>query len=192
MRTLGAALLSFLFVALVKVPALAADAYEVDAVHSAVVFKVKHLGVSNARGRFNAISGSIAIDDADPSKSAIQIEVKADSVDTANAKRDQHLKSPDFLSVKEFPTISFKSKSVKKLPDGKYEVAGEFTLHGVTKSVTVKVEKTGSGKSPVGGGELAGYETIFTIKRSDYGMKNAIPAIGDEIELTISIEAIKK
>ena len=189
MRRSTLALASFLSLFLLA-GARAADKYTVDTVHSAIGFKVKHLGVSNARGRFNAFTGSVTIDDADLAKSAIELEVKSDSVDTGNGKRDQHIKNADFLNAKEFPTIKFASKSVKKGDGGKYEVTGDLTLHGTTKSVTVTVEKTGAGKGP--GGEIVGYETTFTLRRSDHGMKGMIPAIGDEVEITVSIEAGKK
>jgi polyisoprenoid-binding protein YceI len=190
MRRTAIALTTLLSLLLAADAARAADKYAIDTVHSAIVFKVKHLGVSNARGRFNAFSGSVAIDYADLAKSSIEVEVKAESVDTGNAKRDQHVRNADFLNVKEFPSIRFASKTVKKAADGKYEVTGDLTLHGTTKSITVTVEKTGAGKGP--GGDIVGYETTFTVRRSDHGMKGMIPAIGDDVEITVSIEAGKK
>src|SRR5438128_2317015 len=100
----------------------AADTYQIDPVHSAFLFRIKHMNISYSYGRFNSSTGQIAIDE-DPAKCGVNIEVKADSVDTADAKRDQHLKGPDFFNAKQFPTISFKSKAVKKEGAG-YEVTG--------------------------------------------------------------------
>jgi polyisoprenoid-binding protein YceI len=158
----------------------------VDGTHSSVVFKVLHLGTSNFYGRFNKIAGDVALDDKGGS---VNIEVDADSIDTNNAKRDGHLKSQDFFSVKEFPKIAFKSKSATKKSDG-WEVAGDFTLHGVTKPLTVTVKPTGSGADPMG--QKIGYETTFSFKRSDHGMSYGVDnnALGDEVTVILSVEAI--
>lgn len=105
------------------------------------------MGISYTHGRFNHISGTFNLDETDPSKSSVDLEIKTESVYTADKKRDQHLKSPDFLNVKQFPVITFKSKTVKKVDDTTYEIIGDFTLLGKTKSLTVKAMHTGSGKS---------------------------------------------
>lgn len=169
-------------------PAFAADTYEIDAVHSAFLFRVKHLGVSYSYGRFNEATGKFTIDSADPTKNTIEIDVKADSIDTANAGRDKHLKGPDFFNTVEFPTLSFKSTSFKKKDGNKYEVAGDLTIHGVTKQVTTEAELVGTGKHPKSGAPIAGWETTLVIKRSDYGMSYGLEGIGDDVTLTISIE----
>jgi polyisoprenoid-binding protein YceI len=172
--------------------ALAAESYKVDRDHSIVLFSIEHLGLSHVHGRFNETSGSIVVDDANPAKSSVDIEVKADSLDTNAPKRDAHLKSPDFFNVKQFPTIAFKSKSVKKSGDEEFEVAGDLTVHGVTKPVTVKVSHIGSGADPWGG-QRSGFETTFKIKRSDYDMKYMIGAgLGDEVEITVAIEGVRQ
>ena len=113
--------------------AVKADDYTIDAVHSGVSFQILHLGLSNVHGRFNDFGGSFTIDTSDPSRSAFSLSIKTDSVDTNNTGRDGHLKSPDFFNVKQFPTIGFKSTSVKPI-DGGYEVTGDLTIHGATKS----------------------------------------------------------
>ena len=117
--------------------------------------------------------------------------MKVESIDTHNAKRDQHLKSPDFFNAKQFPAITFKSKQVKKSSKDTYEVTGDLTIHGVTRPVTVKVTNTGSGKDPMGANRI-GFETIFTIKRSDFGMKFMLGPVSDEIRLIVSIEGIRQ
>ena len=165
----------------------AAEAYKVDPVHSSIVFKVKHMETTNFYGRFNEVSGSFVIDEQAPAKSSVEIQVKAESIDTANAKRDQHLKGPDFFNVKQFPLISFKGKQVKKSEDGAYSVTGDLTLHGVTKEVTIRVERTGSGKDPLGNA-IAGFEAVLKLKRSDYGMKFMVGPLGDEVQIVVSLE----
>ncbi len=168
----------------------AAETYKVDGVHSSVLFRAKHFNTGYFYGRFNDISGTVVVDESNPAKSSVEIEVKVDSIDTHDAKRDQHLKSPDFFNAKQFPTITFKSKQVKKSGKDTYEVTGDLNLHGVTRSVTVKVTRTGAGKDPFGGYRI-GFETVFTIKRSDFGMKFMLGPVSDEIRLIVSIEGVR-
>lgn len=177
--------------ALLALPARATETHQIDTVHSAVLFKVKHIGVSYSYGRFNDISGTIVLDDADPAKSTAEITIKTESIDTGNAKRDTHLKSPDFFNTKQFPMITFKSKKVKKAADGKLEAEGALTLHGVTKDVTLQVERVGSSKDPRGGAKT-GFHAVLKLKRSDYGMKFMLEGIGDDVEVTISLECATK
>jgi|SRR5579864_1650316 len=166
----------------------AAQVYKVDPVHSTVLFRVKHMNVSYLNGRFNEITGSIAIDDQNPAQCSFELKVATDKVDTAIAKRDTHLKSPDFFNARQFPTINFKSKHVSKEGDNSYDVAGDMTIHGVTKPVSLKVEQTGVAQNPRGG-QVAGFETVFTIKRSEFGMTNMLGMVGDEVRITVNIEA---
>jgi polyisoprenoid-binding protein YceI len=168
----------------------AADTYAVDGVHSSVVFRVKHMNTSNAWGRFNNIAGTFTLDEANPAESKLDFQVKSDSIDTADAKRDQHLKSPDFFNAVQYPAITFKSQSVTKA-GGAYEVTGDLTLHGVTKPVTIKVVPTGSGKD-MRGTPIAGIETSFNIKRSDYGMSKMVGPVGDDVWVNVSVEATRK
>ena len=168
----------------------ATETYTVDAVHSFAQFKIKHKGLGYTHGRFNDMSGSFLLDEEDASKSLVSIKIKADSVDTNNAQRDGHLKGSDFFAVKEFPTITFKSTAVKK--EGEvYTITGKLTLHGVTKEITLKATRIGSGKD-ARRGYVTGFEIQFTVKRSDYGMKNMIGPVGDEVAMTIAIEAVRK
>jgi polyisoprenoid-binding protein YceI len=166
----------------------AADTYQLDAVHSAVLFRIKHLQVGYLYGRFNDVAGSLVIDETDPSKNSLQVQVKADSVDSANAKRDAHLKGPDFFNTKEFPQMTFQSKEFKPVQGG-YEVAGTLTVHGQTQPLTVKLERIGTGKDPFGG-TRTGVETTFVIKRSDYGMKFMVGPIADEVRITVALEGV--
>ena len=169
----------------------AAMTYEIDPVHSSLVFRVKHMGVSHFWGRFNRFGGKVVVDDADASKCSVTMEVEAASVDTANEDRDKHLRSPDFFNAKQFASIRFASSKVAKAADG-YAVEGELELHGVKKPVKIAMAQIGKG-SGIDGEPLIGFEGKLAIKRSDYGMDYGMPdAIGDEVELVIAIEAASK
>ena len=172
-------------------PTIAADVYKVDPVHSAISFRIKHLGISYVRGRFNNASGTITFDDKMPGKSLVEISVKVDDIDTVNAKRDKHLKSHEFFDAKKYPLILFQSETFEKIGEGIYEVSGRLSFHGVTRPLTVKVEHIGSGKDPWGG-YRAGFETSFMVKRSDFGMTHMLGGVGDEVRLTVNIEGIRK
>jgi polyisoprenoid-binding protein YceI len=165
--------------------------YKIDAVHSSLIFKIKHVDTANFYGRFNDVSGSFTLDD-DPAKCSVQIDVKVASVDTHDNTRDGHLKSPDFFNAKEFPTLTFKSTSFAKTGDGAYDVSGDLTIHGVTKAVTVKAAKTGFSDTPKLGARC-GVETTFTLKRSDFGMKFMLEqnALGDEVTIIASLEGVQ-
>lgn len=169
--------------------ARAADTYEIDPVHSFISFKISHLKISMVHGRFNAPTGKLVVD-TDAAKSTLNVEVPAENVDTGVAKRDEHLKSPDFFDVKKFPKISFESTSLKATATG-YELTGKLTLHGVTKPITVVLTKSGEGKDPWGGFRV-GFESTFNVKRSDFGMNFMPGAVGDDVALTFAFEAIKK
>lgn len=164
----------------------AAMAYTVDTMHSSVIFKAKHNNVANFYGRFDHVSGSFALAEG----GAFDIAIKADSVHSGFPGRDDHLRNPDFFSAKEFPTMNFKSTSVKAQGTDTFEVAGNLTFRGVTKPMTVVVKATGTGESK--GKKIAGMETKFTIKRTDfgndYGVKNG--ALSDEVELIVSLEGV--
>jgi polyisoprenoid-binding protein YceI len=168
----------------------AADTYKLDEVHSVALFKVGHLGISNTWGRFNKVEGTLTWD-ADVSKAALAITVAIDSVDTFNEKRDQHLKSPDFFNAKQFPTATFVSKSWKATGEKTYEVTGDFTLLGTTKSVTLPVTMVGAGATPFKD-VRAGFDAQLSFKRSDFGMKDKLEFAGDDVTLFIAIEGIKQ
>jgi polyisoprenoid-binding protein YceI len=157
--------------------------YTVDAVHSSIVFKIKHMNASNFYGVFKDSSGSFTLGDT----ASVNVTVKADSVDTRNSKRDDHVKSPDFLSVKEFAEITFTAKDLKKTGDS-FKGSGELTLHGVKKSIEVEIKQTGGGPGMGGKGEIAGIESTFTVKRSDFGMKGMVGPLGDEVTLMVAFE----
>jgi polyisoprenoid-binding protein YceI len=166
--------------------AAAADSYDIDPVHSVIIFRIKHMDVGMFYGRFNGPTGKFTFDEQDPSKSTFQAQVKAASFDSGEPKRDQHVRGPDFLNAKEFPNISFKSKSVKPADGGsRFEVSGDLTLHGQTKPVTIAMEKIGTA------GNRIGFEGVMEIRRSDFGIRG-VQGVADEVRLIIAFEGTKK
>jgi polyisoprenoid-binding protein YceI len=169
------------------------EAYKVDLVHSSLIFKIKHLGIGWVYGRFNEFQGEFSVDEENPANSRVRIEVDAESIDTANADRDKHLRNPDFFDVAEHPKITFKSTAVAKTPTGALEVKGEVTLLGVAKPATLTLHKVGAGQDPWGNHRI-GFEGTFTVRRSQHGMNYGIEqgALGDEVFLTLAIQGIRQ
>ncbi len=163
---------------------LHAETLKIDPVHSTVLFRIKHLNTSHAWGRFNDVAGVWTLEGDKPS---VEVVLKADSIDTANEKREQHLKGPDFFNSKQFPSISFKSTKVTPKGDGKYPVDGLLSLHGVEKPLSLELVRTGKGVNMTGG-KIAGYEATFTIKRSDFGMKFLVGPLADDVLIIASFE----
>lgn len=128
---------------------VAADHFAIDPSHTGVGFRISHLGLSWTLGRFNDVSGDFTIDAADPTKASFNLKVKVESIDTGDKRRDAHLRSPDFFDDKQFPSITFKSTSVKKITDG-FEVTGDMTIHGVTKSMTLPLKGGRTAEMPKG------------------------------------------
>ena len=168
----------------------AADEYAYDLVHSSVGFKARHLDISWIHGRFNEVDGKFSLDRENPAKSKFELTIKADSVDTANKARDEHLRQPDYFDTKQFPTIEFKSTSTKAV-EGGYEVTGDFTMHGKTKKITFVLK--GGKEIEFKGMKRVGFSTELSLKRSDFGFdKNAIGPIGDEALIYIDCEGVRK
>jgi len=168
----------------------ASEKYTVDAVHSAALFKVKHFGVSFIVGGFTDISGTIVVDRDNLSNSSVEIVISTASVNTHNKKRDDHLRSADFLDIEKYPTMTFTSSRVKKLTETTGEVTGSFTLHGVTKTITTTVTFLGETDVPWGS-HIAGVETYFSINRSDYGMDKLLGPAGDNIQISVLVEGVR-
>lgn len=183
-------------VSLVAVRGAAAETHEyvVDPVHSEVGFKVKHL-VSKTPGRFEEYDGKVWLDPANIAGTLkVSATIQAASVNTQNEKRDQHLETTDFFDVANHPEITFESTAVKKAGD-KYEVAGNLTMRGVTKPVTLTAEVTGTGTNPWSGQPMVGLDLTGTVNRKDYGINwnKALDAggfvLGDEVWIEIHLEA---
>ena len=176
--------------AVLSAGAARADDYGIDPVHSSVTFKAGHLGLAWIHGRFNAFSGGFTVDKDAPEKCSFTLTVKAESVDTNNAQRDKHLKSPDFFNVKQFPQITFKSTAVKA-DKGGYEVTGDLTLHGQTKPVTFTLKGGREAQFPPGT-RRTGFSAELTLKRGDFGMDKLRQAISDDVPVSISFEGTRK
>lgn len=188
-RTATSALVLVILACTAATPA-AAKGYQIDPVHSSVVFKIKHLYTSHFYGTFNELSGNLVLDRADPKNSSITLEIRAESVDSRDPRRDRHLRSPDFLSAVEFPVIAFRSTAVLAIGESRYQVTGQLTLRGVTRTIVALVEHTGTGhqfENPAT--EIVGFEARLVLKRSDYGVNYLLGPLGDEVELVIAIEA---
>lgn len=169
----------------------AAETYTLDSAHSYILFRIKHLNTGWSYGRFDMATGTIDFNDMHPEKSTVMISVDAKNVSTGVEKRDNHLKSADFFNVEKYTTITFKSTSFKKIGMDLYEVAGDITLLGRTRPATVQVKRTGMGKDPWGNMRI-GFETMFEVKRSEFGLDFMMNGLSDEVGLTVSVEAVHK
>lgn len=185
-RTLLAAL------ALAALPALGQDAYTIDPVHSEIGFKVRHL-LAKVSGRFTKFSGSIKVDPADIAKSSVEVTIDAASITTDNEARDKHLKSADFFDVAKHPTIQFKSTAVKEVSKGKLEITGDFTLRGTTRRVSFPITNAGTQPGMKPGTVVAGFiDGALTLNRRDYGVNYGPGIVGDEVAVSLNVEAGKQ
>jgi polyisoprenoid-binding protein YceI len=191
-NTLLAFILLFSSSAFVPSAAFAAD-YEIDTkgAHAFIQFKISHLGYSWLVGRFNTFDGEFSYDEKNPAASKVVVSIDTASIDSNHAERDKHLRSKDFLDVGKFPKAKFVSTSFKELGNGKAELVGDLTLHGVTRAVTIAVEHVGHGKDPWGGYRrgFAG-ATKFALK--DFGIDYDLGPASQEVELFLSVEGIRK
>lgn len=186
--------------ALIPLSAMPApESYTIDPLHTYPHFTVNHLGFSLMYGRFNRTSGKMTLDGA-AKTGTVDIVIETASVDTGDNERgnrprsrDEHLRSPDFFNVQEFPRMTFKGRTTRWDGDSPAELAGELTLLGVTRPLTLKVDYWKCGPDPRTQGKryVCGANASGTVKRSDFGMKFAVPAVGDEIRLLIQMEAFR-
>jgi polyisoprenoid-binding protein YceI len=171
------------------------DTYKIDPVHSAISFKVRHF-FSYVNGSFKKFEGTINVDPDHPEKSSVTATIDAASIDTKNDNRDQDLRSDHFFDVAKYPTITFKSKSVKQTGADSGDILGDLTMHGVTKEITLHVKFLGKGKG-MQGKAISGWQvTPDPIKRSEYGlnwskMVEGTAAVGEEVTISIDVEADK-
>jgi polyisoprenoid-binding protein YceI len=196
MKQFRSILVSTVFLATLPLFA-ATETFTVDKVHSGAEFKVRHM-VSNVGGKFTDFAGTVNVDRANPANSTVEFTIQANSVDTATPDRDKHLRSGDFFDVEKFPTITFKSvKVVPTKTKDTYDVTGDFTMHGVTKRITLPVVFLGFIKDPWGN-ERAGFEMNTTVNRKDYGINwnKALDQGGylldDDVKIAVNLETVKK
>ena len=167
--------------------------YTIDPGHADIVFSISHLGFSKTFGRFNTVSGQIIVDEETPARSSVLVIIDATSIDTNHSARDRHIRSPEFLDVKKYPEIRFQSRQLRMTGPTKALVTGDFTMHGVTKTIALPVRLSKIGEHPIAKGTLvAGFSSMVTINRSEYGVRSFSPAIGEEIDIFIEVEATRK
>jgi polyisoprenoid-binding protein YceI len=167
-------------------------AYTLDPAHVSVAFVVNHMGYSNVIGRFNTVSGDLSFDKDAIEASKLKVVIETASVDTNHAKRDEHLRSPDFFNAKEFPQMTFVSRRIERTGERTGTLVGDLTLLGVTKAVALDAVFNKDANSPVSKKDTVGFSARGKIKRTEFGMKYGAPGIGDEIELMVEAEAVKQ
>jgi polyisoprenoid-binding protein YceI len=171
---------------------VAMTTFNIDAAHSQVLFKVRHLGLSTVTGRFGTFSGSFQLDPASGQAGSASMSIDVASINTDNERRNGHLKSPDFFAADSFPKITFVSTGIQKTATNKYKVSGNLTMRGVTKPVVLDAELAGTRQGPEGW--LAAVNLTGTVKRKEYGLMwdrvtEGVAVVGDEITLQIEVEA---
>jgi len=176
-----------------------ASVWDIDATHSSAEFSIKHMMVATVKGRFDKVTGTINLDDKNPTKSTVDLIIDPSTIDTHEPKRDGHLKSPDFFDVAKFPTITFKSTKIEKSGKGKFKVTGDLTMHGVTKPVSLVVEGPSAPMKNPWGGTSSGVSASGKINRKDWGLTWNKPLeaaggvlVGDEVTLDVNLELLKK
>ncbi len=172
--------------------------WKIDGSHTSATFSVRHMMVTNVRGEFQKVSGTVEYDAAAPEKTSIDVTIDIASISTRDAQRDAHLKSADFFDAEKYPHMTFKSKSVKAKGAGELEVKGDLTIRGTTHEVTLDVEgPSGEHKDPWGGLRI-GANASTKIKRSDFGLKwNAAletggVLVGEEVKVQLDVELVKQ
>ena len=171
--------------------------WQIDPAHTVVEFAVKHMMFATVKGRLGSVHGTIVDDAADPSRSSVEVEIDAASIDTREEKRDAHLRSPDFLDVQNYPTITFKSSRVERTGQDRLRVIGDLTIHGTTREVVLDTTINGRGTNPFGL-EVAGFTAETTINRRDFGLtwnmalETGGVLVGDTVKILLEVEAVKQ
>lgn len=166
-------------------------AFDSEGQHQFILFKISHLGYSWLYGRFNDFDGQFTIDADNPENSTVSATINTRSIDSNHAERDRHLRSDDFLDVRKYPTATFQSTAVELTGDDSANIRGDFTLHGVTKPITLDAKLTGHGDDPWGGYRM-GFEATTTLKLADFGITRDLGPASETVEIIISVEGIKE
>ena len=172
--------------------------WKIDPSHSKVLFTVSHMVVSEVTGKFNDFDAMLVQTGSDFEGSTLTASIKTKSIDTENEKRDAHLRSSDFFNAEKYPEITFVGKSFKKIEGGKYKITGDFTMHGITKTVTLDAKFNGTMKGPWGN-TVAGFKATTSVNRNDYGVQwnKALESagnwlVGENVDITLQIELVKQ
>jgi len=171
--------------------------WTIDPTHTAAEFAVKHLMISTVKGHFGDVSGTVTVNEADPSQSSVDVTIAVTSVDTRNEQRDAHLRSPDFFDVEHFPAITFKSRRVEGDTQGAFRVVGDLTIRGTTREIVLDVASEGRTRDPWGN-DRAGFSAATRINRKDFGLTwNAAletggVVVGEDVRIAIDVELVKQ
>ncbi len=168
------------------------ERYEFDKLHTQILFFVSHLGFSFSEGEFLDFGGHFDLDRANLANSSVDVTIQTASIDMDDTKWDDHMKNQDFFNVEAFPTMTFKSTRVDVTGDNTADIHGDLTILGVTKPVVLKTVHNKSGEHPYSKKMVAGFSATTTIKRSEWGMNYGLPAVGDDVEIRIEVEAVKQ
>jgi polyisoprenoid-binding protein YceI len=171
-----------------RLAAASPQTYQLEKAHADVVFTINHAGFSEKHGRFRELDATLSYDSGEPQSSSVTVTVQADSLDTGLALRDKDVTGPMFLDVEKYPEIRFASTKVGVMPDGALRIEGDLTLHGVTKPFVLHAKLNKQGPNPFDKRPTVGFSATGSLLRSEYGMINLIPIIGDEVEITIDVE----
>jgi polyisoprenoid-binding protein YceI len=185
------ALILVMSLAMAASAAAQAANWQIDPNHSAAQFSVRHLGVSTVRGGFSKVTGTAKHDPSDPTKDTLDATIDATTVDTRVEARDKDLRSPHFLDVEKYPTITFHSKQTKIAAPGKLQITGDLTIHGVTKEVTLDVDGPSAAIQDPWGNQRIGASATTKINRNDFGVNAAPGVVGDDLTITIDVELIQ-
>lgn len=168
------------------------ETYDFDKAHTQILFFVNHLGFSNSQGEFLDYDGSFTFDRDNPQNSSIDVSIKTEGLDMDHEKWNAHMASPDFFNAEQFPEMTFKSTAIEVTGDNTAHITGDLTLLGVTKPVVLDVVHNKSAKHPFSGKFVAGFSGSTMIKRSDFGMNYGLPAVGDEVEVRLEVEGVRR
>ncbi len=178
-------------------PSSTVTQWRVDRAHSNVEFAVKHMMITTVRGRFSEVDGTVRWDEANQSRSQVEVSIKAASIDTRNPERDAHLRSPDFLDAEKYPEMTFRSTRVEHLGGTRLRISGDLTIHGVTRPVVLDATEEGRGKDPWGG-QRAGFTATTSLDRRDFGLtwNQALETggwlVGHEIKVNLDIQLVRQ
>jgi len=181
----------------VSAPATSTTTWNIDSVHSSAQFKVKHMMISNVKGEFTTITGNLKYDGDNIANSYVEASIDATTITTRDPQRDAHLKSPDFFDVEKFPTLTFKSTRISKKVDGELAVAGDLTVHGVTRPVVFEVEGPSAPTKDPWGNTRLGLSASTRINRKDFGLtwnstlETGGILVGDEVTISLDVQFIK-
>jgi len=168
------------------------ERYEFDTAHTQIIFFVSHLGFSFSEGEFLEFDGFIDFNRSEPVKSKVEITIDTNSIDMDDQKWNEHMKNEDFFNVEKYPSMTFKSTSINVTGEKTAQIIGDLTILETTKPVTLDVRFNKAGKHPFGDKYVAGWSATSALKRSDFGMKYGLPMIGDDVEIRLEVEAIRK